>query len=684
MNPISVNSSNLSAFGFSAVFKFFEKKITLDISGLTQFIGGGASSVIGVFFEITDPSGIDIINVGTTPAIDPSATSTLDVDIPNLAFAFGWWQIKGIMRDSDGTDYTINLTKNICQPKLLNPKGYIDGSMAILVDCYSPAITISEETVLVYNDKKPSSVTKDGNLFYPQGTLSEVDFNFTPFKISGNGDVYTGKYLIKNTTTADYDLDDHVFVELKYFTNKYFDVDCNSSLSSIMCCISDVKDILDKHPDTERGLDAKTKLDRASIPLFVALTKERLGQRAYEEVKEIRDILDCDCNCVPALIEPSIVGSGSGSGNDIVVSGAGAVSVTVSSSGSTTNYLVSAKTVQVTKDVSETGFSIQKVESTYGTIYKLTINYDALSENILNIIKGSDELTTLLQSIIGGVNGGVDLSGLNTSCVAELTNCSYSLIEPTNSIKTVISITIAGVVYNAPTGLLLTNTAGISSWLNGLSKGTFVVSADSGAGTVTISSANNANLITQFIMTAGGVALNRQFSRSCIGLVQFLNAITDYICDLDATQVKFGRNGKTICSFDSQGNPVATPIDPDIFVDELLSQILAQQCVLFNKINGILSTCASFKQAFSISTATLLDTDGLFGLKGDGCARILFPDLAGILLTKIGAVSALRDQFCALVALCSAPTCSAPTNVSAVFTAGAICSPITNLTGSVS
>jgi hypothetical protein len=682
MNPININSSNIGTFGFTTVFKLYDKKISFDLTGLTTFIGSGLTNVQGVCFKITDPVGITLLDIDfTNPAIVPADGLTLDVDIPSQQYTFGRWNITGVIRDSDGHDYSIPLQKNICPPVGLTDKGYVNGIMDADVNCYSPSIKIGEQTPFNYLSKQPASFSKSGNLFYPQGTISDVAFEFTPFVVDV---LYTGDYLVKNISTARYDLEGSVFVEIKYFTNLKFSVDCQSSLSSMLCCIYDAKQIYDKAPKSERGIDAKDKLDRAAIPLNVALVKEKLGQDASKEVSEIKQILDCDCNCIPVLLEPTRITPG-GDGSSIAIVQAGGVTVSSSTAGSVTQYTISSKIVQFTKqDVNDVNFSITRVDSQYGTVYSIGFDYDALALTILTHIQDSEELTALLKLIIGSVGSGVDLSGITSNCIVTITNCNYLLVEQIPAGKTVTSIKIAGAVYAAPSTLLLTNATGIAAWLNGLSLGTFTVNLDADSTSVSIVSNANPNVITDLVLQIGSGYVTRQFNRACITLSGILTQIMDYICALDATQVLFGLSGKNICSFDSTGAVVTTAIDPTVPVSDLLSTVIAQQCALFNKITSVVVGCEMYKSSFLPSTATVISTDGLFGLKNDSCARFYFPDIAKIILSAISGDSTLSAQFCAIVATCTAPACTSPTNVSGVFTAGATCAPVTNMTGSVS
>jgi hypothetical protein len=410
--------------------------------------------------------------------------------------------------------------------------------------------------------------------------------------------------------------------------------------------------------------------------------KEKLGIDATENVEAIKKIIACDCNCNPELITSQAL-PGVGGSTPLQIQGAGGTIVTSEVAGSTLNYTVSSKVVQVTKDADDLNFTISKSESQYGVVYDIAFNYSKLSETILNTIASDAELTNLIKLIVGATGAGIDLGGLNSTCVISIGNCSYLLVEPNNALKNIISITIDGVVFNAPSSLSLSSTSAISTWLNSLNKGNFVVSFDSGSNSVSISSSANISVVTSFVMTSGGTTINRLFSRSCVGLVEFLNAITSYICDLDASKIKLGLANKKLCTLNQAGEPIQIPLSANQPLSEIVSGLLDAQCLLISRLNSVAISCSSMKALFTSSSAPIQPTDGLYGTKSSNCAIIPFPELAQVLLNQVGASPALQSALCALVANCTTSPCAGPTNVSGLYEAGANCAPVTNINATV-
>lgn len=685
-NILNINSANILTFGFTSKFDLLAKTLTFDITGLTAFNTGGAANVVGIAFSVIDPSGLAIASIDwSAPAIDPTTETQFVIDLVSGFAQFGYYKIIGVIRDQDNQDYTITITKEICQPEGFTKDGYIKADFELIADCNTPKVSVTDHTKYILRGKYADTIIKDGLFTYPPDTLDQFEFDFTPFNISGDGKIFTGRYIINNTSVATYDLLDGVYVLVSYKLINYEKVvNCNSGLVTVLCCIDDLSESYENDPYSSNGIAIKKKLDQINIPLMRAVVREKAGQDSSDLVAEIADILNCDCNCSSDAIEAAAITSGGVIVNNLVINGVNAANVTNSTAGSTTTYVVNVKNVVVANSGNDTAFNITKVVTDNAITFNLTFNYTNLANTILETIQGSDELTILLKQIVGDAAAGISLDGLDGGCVITLSNCSYLLVEANNGAKTITSITIDNVVRNAPGGLLLSNVSAVASWLNGLSLGTFTVVLDGTATNVIITSNANAHVITVFNMTTTAGALIRQFSRTCIGLVDFLNAIVDYVCALDAAKVVWGVADANLCSFADDGTVLRTEIAVDTTLDVLIASILTAQCALYDKMTNITINCAYFINAFQPSTAVLKPTDGLFGLKNNACARVLFPDLAAILLTAIAGSTDLKTQFCNIVASCVAPFCAPPTNVSGVLTSSPTCVPVTGATGSVS
>lgn len=527
-NPVSVVSQDVTQFGFKATFNFFLRKIVFDISTLTIF-KNAATDINSIIFNVKDPNGYQYPPV----TINLSTVAPVEISLGNL-FNFGPYTIEAALVDSDGKIFNIKIDKNICTPEGWTGKE-VPGIYDIKVDCKTPRVKLTEKTICSYMGKQPITTVKDGKLFYPDNVINELDFSSSPFSIGENSGIYTGTYRVKATTYNTYDLEDNIFVMIPYVTRQEFNVTCESSLNSILCCVSDQYQLYLNNRSNTTGSSAKAKLESISTDLMVALLKDQTGKDNSNEVSKIKTILDCDCGCDNvSYIEPNLLSSGNG--GNFSITGGGGSKVTPTTSGDTTNYLITSKEASVIKaDVTDLSFSIATVKTDTTAVFALSFDYLKLSETILNTIANDDQLTLLLNQIITS-STSVVISNINGRCVINLSTALYTLTESSSSTKVVKSIVIGSSPYSAPSGLASNNTVAIKAWLNSLASGTFNAVLNGDGSQVTISSTNS-NPLSTMSFELNGIPTTRQFSKNTGSLADILQAIIDYICDLDTDQV---------------------------------------------------------------------------------------------------------------------------------------------------
>lgn len=674
MNPVPVNSANIGNFGFSSLFKIADKQLVFSLDGYTTYINSNQDDVLGVCFKVVDPSGLVLHDIDfTSPDIIPSTDIPYVLNLPNGLFLYGWWTLTGVIKDEDGTLTTVEINTNICEPVGIQG-GKMTGLLSALVDCASPSIKISESTLFVYNGKAPYSVTKSGNFYYPQGALSPIAFTVTPFMISGTNSIYTGDYIVKNITTADYDNKDGVMVELKYFTNLQFSVDCTSGLSSIICCITAVMDIYNQWPNTDRGRNAKIQLDKIGPYMYTALANEQIGQPSSDQIKIIADILGCDCNCNAQLVEPSPIDAS----NSIVIAAGCGTTIGAVTTGGTTTYTLGGKQAVVKAPDNELTFSVVPVTVGCVTTYTIAFNFDALAEQLLESIKEDNSLSSILNSIIDNTLFADQLSSFNGDCIIDLTKADYIIVIPIISslVQVVKSVYINGAQRIAPGGLSITNASGVASWLNTLGLGTYTASYDSGALTLTIQSlANTVKVSTATITTTKNGILSDKtflFSSTNKNLPQLLQAIYDYVCSLDSTKIDFGVDALQQYSYNSDFSINKVTIDRAAELSTVITNLIQAQQQLFLRLNDTGFTCINVPKIFGTVDKTIITTDGILGTKGGACAFISFTELFQIMLTQAGSNTVLQSLLCGLTSGCAGSVCPPVTNVSAVFVSGTL------------
>lgn len=674
MNPTPVNSSNIANFGFGARFKLADKQIFFYLDGFTTFVGDGAENVAGVYFKVIDPTGILLKDFDFDNPDIPAGQNNFTLDVPSGLFMFGWWQISGVIQDEDGKRTQIDIKKNICEPAGIQG-GQITGILKADVNCNAPSIKINENTNLIYNGLKPALLTKEGNFYYPQGTLDPIAFVSTPILISGTNQVYTGDYKVDLTTMPIYELGDGISVEIKYFTTLKFTVNCNSGMASIICCITAVQDIYEKWPNTERGRVAKSQLDQIAPYVYIALAHEKLGMSSDEQIQKIADILGCDCKCGAQLVEPRPVDA---TQNVVIAPGCG-INVEEVTDGDTTTFTMSGQTAAVQKGDDDPAFNIVTSQEGCATLYLLTFNYPELAEQLLITIKEDDNLASLLNSIIDTTLFAEELVGFDGKCIIDLTKVDFSLaigISQTG-VQTVNSIVIDAVTFTAPGGLALVNNTGIATWLNSLGKGTFTVVKDLTAQTVTIGSLQNTHKVATFTLTnvvAGNSSVKVYlFSSTTKSIPDLLQAIYDYVCALDTSNILFGVDALQQYSFSNDFSTInKVTISRTDKLNVVLTNLIKAQQQLFTRLAAVGLTCTNVKGLFTTVDKTLVPTDGVFGLKGGSCALVPWSEVASIILSQVTGSTTLQSMLCALTQGCQGAVCAPPTNVSAVFASGTL------------
>ncbi len=667
MNPKPINTTNVVNFGFKTVVDTELRKIIFDITGLTTFNSGGAAAIPGISFQVIDPSGVTIHSAQFAPPdIDPDVLQTYELNLPSGISLFGYYRIKGILQEVDGALYELELpAKEVCEPK-----GYdgdvVPGTFKEVVNCNAPTLQLNETTPLVYMGKEPFSKTKNGKLYYPLGTVDELSFTKTPFRTS---QVYTGDHVVRNKTIADYDLGDLFYVRISYATNYKFPVTCQSRLCDIMCCLEDNQRIIEKECNNAKGRRAK-ELQIEVTPFVVrALAKEACGKDAGDDIARIKKILNCDCSdCNSKPIEPNPVSSGGG--QNFVFDDECAVTVEEETEGDTTTITYKVKNVIVRKgEPDQPAFSIDRAEDDCNIYWTIQLNYDAIAASIFAATASNDALKTQLNSLIAITGVSVAIAGLEGKCVIDLTACDYNLSYVTGTNNSVIvSIIINGVTYTAPgSGILMTSPGSVQSWLNSLSKGiwsaNWVPNGSTPGGTFSLASAANTNTIGTLQITKDTVPSTVAIPGNCKTLKQILQAIIDYICNINTAQMKLGTM-LSVCRIVG-GQTVTTTYGSNTTLQDYLAAVAQANCEVANQLAQIVTlNCSQVRAVFPASAAAIQDSDVLLGTKSGQCAETTYLEIAKKIFELAQNNAEVKAQFCAVT--CDVDTCPSITSITAV------------------
>lgn len=654
MPSIIINDANIKTFSFDVTFDIKAKKVIFDTSATTYqgSSGSGIFNVLGICFSLQDSSGLELMGVNwSSPQIVPSTSQIYELDLSSLnyAFLFQGYKIVGYIKETNGTEYSTDpVVKNVCLPVGINESGYVPGVFQLLSNCVNNTLTVKDLTVFAYNNQLPQSIVKNGNLYYPTGTISPVSFEGTPFT---NNVVYTGQYSIVCTTEATYNLGDGIYVVITYFANNLnFNVTCTNRIADLLCCVIEVQETSIKQCNNAIGQKSKQQLLEISPFLSTGLLKEINGQDASEEAEYIRKALNCNCGATSihqneqTPINPSVY--------NIVINGQGGTTIDPPTQiGSTKIFNVVSKIYQVAKgNPSDAAFTITVDTSVTNTVkYIITFNYSVMAGYIVDQIVSNPTYISQLQNVLVTA---LNLSGLDGKCILDTLSYDYTgQFTGITSPDTVESITIAGVVHNAPINTFASDATAIQTWLNSLTLGTFVVTYNSG--TLTITSANNTNVISTMTIArndANETLYTIQFQSSQFTLIQVLQAIVNYLCALSAGQISLG-SPLTLSYFDYNGNLVQqnfTSQDTQAAYNLGLSNFLNS---LYQTVSSmIVLTCAKIKAFFvDRPNDTFTTGDRILGTLGGGnCAGLTDQQLALVVISAITKYADVKTAFCAI------------------------------------
>lgn len=633
VNPKILNTAAIKQFGFTATIDLENRKLIFDVSNLTVYGVGGAALVQGINFEVTDPSGIKLSAIDfPSKDINPVVgESTYELALPSGISLFGWYTIKGAIKDADGKIYTIELpAKEVCEPKGWLGE-HVDGSFEMKTDCSTPSIRISETTNLTYLGKDFATRTQNATLYYPNGTSPEWNFTKTPVQTRK---VYTGDYWLRAKTTADYHLDDYFFVRIAYYTKKKQAVTCRKRVAEVMCCIMEKQDEASRNAGNNRGRNALDKLNQISVPLLLAVTKESTGKDPSEEIAQIKSILNCeDCGCdgLNSLLETQLI-----NGDDIPsysFEGAGATDVDVVNNDETKNIVIKTKYVVVNKKVlGDLSFLVEMAADADNIFYSISFDYFNLSKTILETIRDNQTLKELLNSlVVGHVSGVVDMSFVNGKCVFDTTKFDYSLTyrRPAASVVTVKAIRIDGDLIQAPEPYLTTQTISIKTWLDAIGIGTFTITSTTDTETtLLVQKTGSTAVLGGMVFTEAGVDTEGGFIRVSKSLQDVIQSVIDYLCALSTLTVKLGKNDLKVRELteagykDSMFGEAAT-------LYELLKVLLSAHNGLVDAVGALSKpSCEDMKNLFTATDTDLLASDSVYGTKGGACAGITVKELA--------------------------------------------------------
>lgn len=662
MPKVIVNSIDIQQFGFDANIDLKNLRIVFDIAAQTVFNGSGVYDCQGICFSVVDQNGVPLLSFDwsnpqiTQPSTDANEVyygqSTYELDLSDVFsydMMFQRFRIQGAIKNVYGDIYvTEAVVVDVCKPDKFNDKGIVPGMVSVNMNCNTAAITLKDLTAMVYNKKSPSSKTVTGTLYYPRGTVAPFVFTSLP---ASNSQVWTGNYELRSTVIAKYDMGNSVYVLVTYYTYGSYEFDCNNNMANVLCCVMEVQDRYKKNEGNPIGAHALRQIQEITVPMLAGFLKEQRGESAAEQVKIIRDTLKCDCgrNSV-TKVERSPVNAAI---YNIVIEGFGGTDVEMVEEGNTRTFNITSSIYSVGKANNlDTGFNIEIDTSIPNNIrYLLSFDYGNIANYIYNATSNSEELKTLLNSLIFS-SAGVDLSNVNGRCIIDLSSTNFFLsLRVASASALVTSLRVGSTDYAAPANLLVSNVAGIEAWLNGLSLGDYEVSFTPGVTGfyINILSLNNANALVSMTFNSNG-ATTVAFQRTNKSLVALLQAVVDYLCEITAAQVQLGEVIE-LCYVDYNGNAVSQYLQPTDSQRKFNRELSYVICDLVDRIRATTSsTCASVKALFLDRPVSSLTASGrLYGADAEGnCTAYNIRQLAQGVILAINSYADVKAAFCAI------------------------------------
>lgn len=678
-----IASSDITLLDFSVLLDFSTYIPTCLVTNLSTVVNANNLKWV---FEFKSPNGTEI-HVGSfsTPDVDGVAFTTFQfiplddngkptwATIPmyfgQLEYGQDPYTVKVMVKDDAGNIFDLTKGASLCKVNGNEGKGnFGKADIDVEVKCDKKLIFVNDKTNLIYKSIVGTKVSTVVFLSYPKDSngneLPDTEVAsipaLIPIKYEGDGhEIYVAH-------VYQYNLGDNFNVMVRYSFREVFGVWCNVNLQPLLCEVSKVTDKLSKECfDTVDNREKHKKLGLANAKILQAVIGVMQPLSGFdvpaliEDVKRILEI-ECDC-CRPAGISDS---------NGILLSDAvltankvcGDMTLSWDNDGEG-NIVLNYQDKSYTFDVSGSN-AFDWVPSLAGCVKNnvLTVDMDELSTEILTAITDNPTLLNILNGIT--TKAQLSCSGLDGGDAFDFSSCDYSVVIDTlGTGKTFVNILIGGTTYTAPSGTLITDATAIATFLNSLSKGTFMVVYSSGTNKLTITTAANTNNISTVTTLLGSTSKTQQVTNNCGLICTVLQKILDYANGLDLVQVKTGI-GLTVCRFETDGKVLSKT-----FADTESSSVVAKYiadsiCNVVNYMKDKFVSCANVKELFASFTSEVIDGADTLPMWIDGkCVEVPFKEMAKAFINLINSDSDVKALYCTITPCSTLSTCNNVTNL---------------------
>lgn len=617
-------------------------------------------------FELTSPSGTTLYAGDfSDPDVDGTVFTTWSFPYP-LQQIFGLVEYSNIneyvvkvqVKDDDGNIFDLSKGSSLCKPNGNNGRNnFGQAGITVEVRCGNAQLLIRDSTNLVYKSLAGQKVSTTATVTYPidtnGNTLAAVTVNslpaLIPIKYEGEGhEVYAAH-------VYDYDLGDFFFVRIRYSFTKVFPVWCHVNLEPLFCEVvkigamleKDCADNLEKRLSYQKLTLANTKLLHAAVGIIQPLSGVDVPG-LIEEIKKLL-VIECDCcrpqgiSSVGTALATDAVYTASVTCGDITASfandDAGNIVLTLADKSYT--FAMSGD------PLSSDAFSF--VTTTVGCVKAtvLRVSKEDLATEILTEIQTNITLLNILNGITQRAQ--LTCTGLDGGAAFDLTTSNYSMEINTVTVGKVLeTVTINGVIHIAPGGLLVTNAAGVASYLNGLGLGVFVVVYTAMTNRTTITSAANVNALSTISTMAGSTREVIAFNNNNGLICTMLQMIFDYFNSMGLEAIKTGGDF-TVCSFAINGSVATQAIADNATALSLATAMNDAICNIVNYTKDKLVTCDNIKNLFGTPVSTTgnpAPEDFVIGSQNGACMKMPLKNIALSIFQMLSTDTDVKSMYC--------------------------------------
>lgn len=505
-NPITINDGTVNYFGFTTVFDPYNKTVTFDISQLSSFVG-----IFGVIacFKVTDPEGnifgdLDYGAPGSSIDVGSGDTVLTISMLSSGVLIYGEYTIKSRIWSDSGVQNDMEFNVTVCYDSRLETSNYIKGCISVDTNCATAKMVIKEQTNLKYNGLTPISKTSSNTVTYPDNYIAQKTFTAIPYSLDLNGSI-TGLYQVKVNTTARYELAQcNCYIDVKYVSQWADNVYCSGALATLMCCWTQSLEVAQK--GGVLGQQMQDKLDEAAPIFNKALLQEFNGKDSAKTVKQLQELLGCDCGCQKGLtIQANPVTFG-----DKNIEGACGTTV-VEEDGVIT---ISSYNVVIAPCNNKDGFEFQLETNGCNKNWCLTADFTAIAQNVIEAIEGDEEAIAYWQNVLG-IN--------SCPCRSNVLWLSQNGLPPdaTNPLNYSQITVCGGNVITFPTVQVAESLSDIVTYLNlhiKVISGVFSYVASGGSNLFALS-ADNTGIVSSYVPTDGACTFMVYLYQSCASVV---------------------------------------------------------------------------------------------------------------------------------------------------------------------